>query len=150
MPDLIRGFISGGPIRIRNPRSTRPWQHVLDPLHGYLLALEAILGGADFKSMNFGPDSDSLTVQQMIEICIAQWPVKIEIEYEVELKDSHVEAIGLQLNSNLANTELKWEPYWNQEAAGVATVRWWDSILSQAQRPLDVCLQDIANILRNS
>ena len=143
MPDLIRGFMAGGPIQIRNPQSTRPWQHVLDPLHGYLLALEATLAGADFKAINFGPDSESLTVQQLIEACIDEWPTKIKIAYGVESKVGHVEAIELQLNSNLAHSSLKWDPCWNQEEAGIATVRWWDLVVSGKSIPKDACNQDI-------
>ncbi len=148
-PDLIRGFISEGPIHIRNPRSTRPWQHVLDPLHGYLLALEAILKGAEINSMNFGPISESLTVQQMIDTCITQWPFKIEVVYGAEPADSHIEAIELQLNSSFAHANLNWTPFWNQKEAGKATVKWWDFVLLRGLPPLDACLQDIENLLQN-
>jgi CDP-glucose 4,6-dehydratase len=59
MPDLVRGFTSNQPIQIRNPDSTRPWQHVLDPLYGYLLTLQSLLEDVTIDSINFGPSEKS-------------------------------------------------------------------------------------------
>ena len=55
IPDLVRGIISGKPVKIRNPRSTRPWQHVLDPLCGYVQSIEYSLSGGKTRQFNFGP-----------------------------------------------------------------------------------------------
>ena len=59
LPDIVKSKLYGSPLLVRNPRSTRPWQHVLDPLHGYLLALEKSLSNEIAPAYNFGPESKS-------------------------------------------------------------------------------------------
>jgi CDP-glucose 4,6-dehydratase len=147
MPDLIRSFILGTTIKIRNPDSSRPWQHVLDPLHGYVLALEALLCGVNFNTVNLGPNSESLTVRQMTEICLTHWPVQIESEFGGETKKSSIESIELQLNSDWAHTHLRWKPCWSQQKAGIATMDWWNSVLIQGHSPIYACEQDIHYLL---
>ena len=73
LPDLIRSFSSGQKMAVRNPASTRPWQHVLDPLGGYISALEAILGGEKISSVNFGPDTQSIAVSEVVKIAVETW-----------------------------------------------------------------------------
>lgn len=135
MPDLIRGFIAGGPIQIRNPQSARPWQHVLDPLHGYLLALESKLMGADFNCMNFGPIGDSLTVKKVVELATGAWPSRIDVAYDFSTGIHSTEATTLQLDSTLAAKLLHWKPVWSQEAAVSTTVEWWNQILNEKNKP---------------
>ena len=127
MPDLVRGLISEDSIYIRNPLSTRPWQHVLDPLHGYLLALEAILAGTEILSLNFGPDGKSLTVKELVEVAVAEWPVNTAIEFGNEKQINNVEAENLQLDSSSAKDFLAWKPIWSQYEAVTSTIRWWKS-----------------------
>jgi CDP-glucose 4,6-dehydratase len=67
IPDLIRGVITGDLIEIRNPESTRPWQHVLDPAKGYLMALENSLIISNYQSFNFGPNELSISVREVTE-----------------------------------------------------------------------------------
>ena len=147
MPDLIRGFMSGGPIHIRNPLSTRPWQHVLDPLHGYLLALEAVLAGAEFPCLNFGPDGESLTVKEVVEIATAVWPIETVIEFGDESQNNLVEATNLQLDSSNAQTLLGWKPFWSQEDAVIATVRWWKEMSNVDSTSAEASLFDINGLL---
>ena len=66
IPELIRGFSTNSKVIVRNPKSTRPWQHVLDPLVGYVMVLEAVLAGEQIASMNFGPGI--LTVSQCVKL----------------------------------------------------------------------------------
>jgi CDP-glucose 4,6-dehydratase len=69
LPDLIRGYLNSKIVQIRNPESTRPWQHVLDPLLGYLLALESAITVKTFDSFNFGPDeSEQINVNEVINV----------------------------------------------------------------------------------
>jgi CDP-glucose 4,6-dehydratase len=130
MPDLIRGLASGGPLRIRNPYSTRPWQHVLDPLHGYLLALEEILSGHDLRTLKFGPLGKSLSVKEVVAIVSATWQSAIEITFDPTLIGTPAEATNLHLDSSEASRILGWKPIWSQESAIIATIRWWENSLS--------------------
>jgi CDP-glucose 4,6-dehydratase len=102
LPDLIRGFISEKPIPIRNPNSTRPWQHVLDPLLGYVMVLEAVLAGQNIEAMNFGPDDKSISVKEVVEICASVWSPAGGIKFEYETNSEGIEAVNLDLDSSLA------------------------------------------------
>jgi len=149
MPDLVRGFIAGGPIQIRNPQSTRPWQHVLDPLHGYLLALEAVLGGATFDSLNFGPDGQSLSVRQVVETGVTVWFAETEIEFANDTSTASGEAINLQLDSSTAKELLGWKPAWNQHEAVISTIHWWKQVIGEADSSTNSCQQDIAFLIKH-
>lgn len=152
IPDLIRGFISGEPIQIRNPETTRPWQHVLDPLSGYLMALEAVLAGRDIPALNFGPDGESLTVREVFEIASKAWGSKVELieDSPTSTKMAKLEATVLSLDSNHARTLLDWSPVWSQEYAVITTVRWWDSMVRRSIHPEAACGVDIDTLLRGN
>lgn len=143
MPDLIRGFVNEGRVVIRNPRSTRPWQHVLDPLRGYVMALESTLINGPISAMNFGPDSKSLPVSEVVEISRKAWPYLTEVETADSQGNEGMEAIELHLDSNFAKDLLGWQPMWDQSEAVVATVAWWDSVLNRSLSPEGACQSDI-------
>jgi CDP-glucose 4,6-dehydratase len=67
MPDIVRALITDQVLKIRNAESTRPWQHVLDPLYGYLLAIDKSINDYSEGTYNFGPPGDDLNVQNVIE-----------------------------------------------------------------------------------
>lgn len=143
MPDLVRGFISDSPIQIRNPKSTRPWQHVLDPLNGYVLALESSLLGNNIEKLNFGPDSRSLSVDEVVEISRSVWPGLRVFRMADTKGDSQIESVQLQLDSKLARNLINWKPKWTQPEAVVATVSWWARVLSGVSSPESACASDI-------
>ena len=148
MPDLIRGLVSDGPIEIRNPGSTRPWQHVLDPLRGYLLALEAILDGVDIKALNFGPDGQSMTVREVAEVTTSVWPGEISVKFRELPQASAMEATNLQLDSAFAKELLGWRPLWSQKDAVIATIQWWNHVLSKTKTAEEASLFDINEALK--
>ena len=76
VPDLIKALNVGKPVRIRKPNSTRPWQHVLEPLSGYLLLAEALYESSNFATtFNFGPKLESnRTVKDLVEEALKYWP----------------------------------------------------------------------------
>lgn len=142
IPDLVRGFRSGEAIRIRNPKSTRPWQHVLDPLRGYLLASEFALSRGGIDAFNFGPDGKSLSVRQLIDEATSVWEREIpEIRYEAN--DSNLEAGTLQLDSSMSKKMLDWKPAWSQGQAIRDTFTWWSEVIYQKVSAKDACLKDI-------
>lgn len=145
IPDLIRGFTKPEKVEIRSPESTRPWQHVLDPLMGYLLALEYSLTGSTEGSFNFGPVTPSLSVKKVTEIAREIWPETTNVVYSE--KAGSMEAQLLGLDPSLAIKTLNWEPFWDQEEAVEATIKWWVKVLKLNMNPLDACLSDISKVL---
>ena len=149
IPDLIRGFMDGQAITLRNPRSTRPWQHVLDPLVGYVMAVEHLLAGNTVAAFNFGPSSKSLPVQRVAEIAQKVWPTTTVIDTSLPPLTSVAEAIALDLDSRKANSELGWSPVWSQEEAVISTVKWWDRVFNQRVDPTIACVGDIKFALKS-
>jgi CDP-glucose 4,6-dehydratase len=150
IPELIRGFSTGATVVIRNPQSTRPWQHVLDPLHGYLIALEALLSGSSFQALNFGPDSRSLSVQEVVEQSSKSWPFPTSVEFSGDSHNADVESIALQLDSTRAREALGWKPFWNQSESIRSTIEWWDKVLNDSVDPVNACQTDIDFLLNNA
>jgi CDP-glucose 4,6-dehydratase len=111
IPDLVRGFLSGEPVRIRRPDAIRPWQHVLEPLHGYILLAEKLLT-ADPRyatAYNFGPsDDDTQTVEWIVERMTKCWGDKAS--WTLDEDPSVHEAGYLKLDASRARTELAWHP----------------------------------------
>ncbi|WP_312336542.1 CDP-glucose 4,6-dehydratase [Anaerospora hongkongensis] len=125
LPDFVRAVVDNKPIRIRNPLATRPWQHVLEPLSGYLL-LGALLLTEPEKynsAWNFGPrDTDVLSVGEILKLAIAQWGAgSIETE---DLKQPH-EATLLKLDISKAEAYLRWHPLFSCSEAIKRTVQWY-------------------------
>ena len=146
LPDLIRSFSRGEKLTVRNPASTRPWQHVLDPLSGYISVLEAVLNDEHLSSVNFGPDTQSIAVSEVVRIAVETWGLKTNIELDSSVPKSTTEAVSLDLNPNYAKNSLGWEPCWSQEEAVNSTIQWWNKVLNQGVAPIDACLNDLNRI----
>jgi CDP-glucose 4,6-dehydratase len=124
IPDCIRAWTKRERVRIRNPRAVRPWQHVLDPLSGYLRLTEALSAGqADFaKGWNFGPTLESAwPVEKIVGAVKARLP---GFDFFVEPSKEH-EANLLTLDSEQARRELSWKPSWGIETALDKTLDWY-------------------------
>jgi CDP-glucose 4,6-dehydratase len=146
LPDLVRGFMNANKVVIRNGESTRPWQHVLDPLTGYLMGTAHNLKNEDFTAMNFAPDGNSLSVARVSEIACAAWGQGAEVE--IQNDSSGLEALSLQLDSSLAKEKLGWYPTWSQEDAIKATVRWWLEVHETKISPEEACEIDLDHLLK--
>lgn len=123
VPDVLRADAAGQPVLVRNPRSVRPWQHVLDPLHGYLLFVQRLIGGetGEPHALNFGPDDLSWTVLDVIErLHQALGSGQVEIGTD----RGPTEAPALLLNSDLAKSTLGWRPVLSTEEALEWTADW--------------------------
>ena len=145
IPDLIRGFSKPEKVEIRSPESTRPWQHVLDPLMGYLFALENSLIGSAEGSYNFGPTTPSLSVKKVTEIARGIWPEDTNVMYSENTGSMEAQMLGL--DPTLAINTLNWKPFWDQEEAVEASVEWWVKVLKKNVNPIDACLADISRVL---
>jgi CDP-glucose 4,6-dehydratase len=148
IPDLIRGAMSGKPVEIRNPGSTRPWQHVLDPCIGYLMTLEAALNGLDVKSLNFGPKESRYPVQKIVEIAEKVFP-ELRVSFKTNT-DRTQEAILLDLDSQQSQKILGWVPIFEQMYAVEKTFNWWLSFFEGTYSPEFLCQNDIREYFKKT
>lgn len=148
MPDLIRGFLSGETVQIRNPMSVRPWQHVLDPLLGYLSVLDFGLERNPPRAVNFGPDGQGLSVSEVVKTAQDAWGAPTAIEYIGE-NLNYYEALHLDLDSDWARYNLGWENKYTQHQAIISTVKWWKAAsvenLDAKQLVLDEIIEKVSN-----
>lgn len=124
IPDFLRAMDEGETLTIRSPHSTRPWQHVLEPLSGYLkLAKQLYEDGGDFaEAWNFGPrDEDARPVQWIVErMAELRHDVKWQLTQEQQLHEANY----LKLDSSKAANRLYWEPRWRLQKALEKTLEW--------------------------
>ena len=135
IPDLVRALVAREPLVIRSPRATRPWQHVLDCLSGYLLLGQRLLAGdttcAD--AWNFGPDGErNRTVEQVLGDLARTWP---QLRWQVTSSPQAPEARLLQLDTAKAKMHLGWRPVWNLEKAVHHTADWYRRWLELGEVP---------------
>lgn len=131
MPDVIRAILKGERVLIRSPHATRPWQHVLEPLHGYLLLAQNLFHEpAKYSdSWNFGPEeSDAVTVSDLLDRFGEVWGAG-----PLWRRDSQVhphEAGLLKIDCTKAKTLMGWHPQWNLDRALDLTARWYRAFQS--------------------
>jgi len=125
IPDLVRAVLSGESLEIRSPRATRPWQHVLDCLSGYLLLGQHLLQGRSECSgaWNFGPDQDdNRTVLEVLTHLRDEWPA---LNWRLTEQPQPHESNLLSLDSSKAKTALGWRPVWPLSRSLSATADWY-------------------------
>jgi CDP-glucose 4,6-dehydratase len=124
VPDLIRAGLDGTPLKVRAPEAVRPWQHVLNPLHGYLLLAEKLWKDPTYATAwNFGPDQEEARpVAWLVERMRARWPgeVAVEVAERRPVRESAVPRV----DCTRARTRLGWRPPWDLPAALDATIDW--------------------------
>jgi len=143
LPDIVSSKLSGNPLEVRNPKSTRPWQHVLDPLHGYLIALEKSINIKIAPAYNFGPSSKSITVDNVIKIANNTWDNSLVVHKLDDSQNIRYEAAELAIDASLSSIELDWRPRWSQEEAVRSTINWWKQVSEGTMSAHQSCLLDI-------
>lgn len=125
IPDIIRAVASGRPIAVRNPDAVRPWQHVLNPLGGYLLLAQQLWHSPEAaRGWNFGPPADDArTVRAIVEILRERWGPEA-FAWELDGSPSAPEAAHLALDSSAAAECLGWRAGWDLEQALERIVQW--------------------------
>jgi CDP-glucose 4,6-dehydratase len=125
VPDIMRAALAGETVRVRNPNSIRPWQHVINPLSGYLVLAQAVWAEPENASgWNFGPpEQDARPVGWIVERLSELWPG--ELRSALDDGPHPHEARYLKLDSSRARTRLGWRPLLGIEAALAATVAWY-------------------------
>lgn len=133
IPDCFRAFERNEPIQLRYPQAVRPWQHVLEPVSGYIMLAERLLGpdgGTFARSWNFGPDANSdATVGEIARLTCRLLGDEDRLSLPSEPASLH-EAGLLRLDSTLARTLLGWRPIWGINDAVGRTVAWRRALLA--------------------
>lgn len=126
VPDAIRALMNNKTLLVRNPTATRPWQHVLEPLSGYLMLCQQLVKQPNkyAEGWNFGPnEEDAQTVLNVADIIVKNWGEQASWGLD---EGTHIhEAHFLKLDCSKAKTQLKWKPIWNLERALNETVQWY-------------------------
>ena len=149
IPDILKSFESNKPVIIRNPLSTRPWQHVLEPLSGYLvLAQQLFSNGDDFaEGWNFGPkEEDSKPISWILDKMLTDWGNGAG--WELDTNNNPHEAKFLKLDCSKAAYKLHWQPRWDLEYT-LRTIVSWHQKWSEGKNMNEICLQEIARYLKS-
>jgi len=144
VPDAIHAFMSNTPFRVRNPNAQRPWQHVLEPLSGYLKLCEMLWEeGLDHaEAWNFGPrEEDTKQVSHVATILAEQWGNGAT--WEVDGADHPHEAYHLKLDCSKAAARLDWRPRWNLDQALAATMDWYRAFGRDKENMRDFTLKQV-------
>jgi CDP-glucose 4,6-dehydratase len=144
VPDILRALERRQPVLIRNPHAIRHWQHVLEPLSGYLLLAERLFthGQTDAEGWNFGPlDEDAIPVQWIVENLCEQWGSGAH--WTIEVGEHPHEAHFLKLDISKARQRLSWTPRWSLQTA-LSTITAWHRGWLEGRDMRAVCLEQIS------
>jgi CDP-glucose 4,6-dehydratase len=141
-PDAMRSLALGEAIPVRQPNATRPWQHVLEPLGGYLLLAEKLAtdGQTHASSFNFGPMLESnRSVRELVDAVLKHWPGTWS-----DLSDSAAphESARLHLQIDKAHHQLGWKPRWSFNTTVQRSVAWYQAV-HEGATPLECCVEDL-------
>jgi CDP-glucose 4,6-dehydratase len=143
VPDCIRAFAKNKTVVLRNPHAVRPWQHVLEPLGGYLLLAEKLfVAGKSFaEAWNFGPvDEDCISVAALVEKFCAVWGNGVR--FEINPDHGPHEASFLKLNCSKAASRLSWQPQWRIDKTISETASWYRNVHKGKNAQVE-CLRQI-------
>jgi CDP-glucose 4,6-dehydratase len=148
VPDCIRALTEGRPVELRSPDAVRPWQHVLEPLWGYMVLAERLLEDPSrySASWNFGPAPDShITVRELVELLLAKWGKgRCEIGPRAQMHESRI----LRLDCSKARDEMGWVPRLTVDEAVRMAVEWYQECASGPQRLWDITMDQIGGYER--
>jgi CDP-glucose 4,6-dehydratase len=133
IPDMVRAIHSKQTLEIRSPNATRPWQHVLESLSGYLVLGQKMLEGKQgfADAWNFGPNQDdNRPVSDVLSYMKNEWPV---LDWEITQSPQPHEANLLYLNSSKAHQHLEWKPVWSIDQSIKETAVWYRALLEKGE-----------------
>jgi CDP-glucose 4,6-dehydratase len=150
IPDCVRAILKGEKIVIRNPDAIRPWQHVLEPLSGYLMLAQRLSaeGPRYAEAWNFGPDdSDAKPVEWLAQRLCAKWGSGAS--YSIDTGQHPHEAHYLKLDCSKTKSQLGWRPRWDTEQA-IDSIAEWTLAYKQGQDVKKVCMKQIEEYTKNT
>ena len=123
IPDIVRAASKGEKVQVHTPNATRPWQHVLEALSGYLLLGKHILEGKDVnRAWNFGPEGE-MSVMKVLKVAKSVWPA---VDWEVDNVPTHPHMVYLlKIDSTESKKILGWRPVWEMEQAVEWSIMWY-------------------------
>jgi CDP-glucose 4,6-dehydratase len=142
IPDILKSFENGNSVIVRNPQATRPWQHVLEPLSGYLVLAQKLYQNPKeyAEGWNFGPnEQDVKPVEWILDKMISKWP---NSSWELDKNSSPHEAGFLKLDISKAKSKLGWSPLWGLSDTLEKIVNWHQAWLNKEDMQV-VCLAEI-------
>jgi CDP-glucose 4,6-dehydratase len=142
--DLLKSIINKNPIKLRNPKATRPWQHVLDPLHGYLILAQKMFSSHEFSgAWNFGPNHTSIiSVDDLVRKYLSYFnDISLDDHLKYESGGFH-EANFLSLDCSKSKKLLRWEPKYNVDQSIKETVNWHKAFIDK-QNIIDLTISQI-------
>ncbi|MBM5797522.1 MAG: CDP-glucose 4,6-dehydratase [Cyanobacteria bacterium K_Offshore_0m_m2_072] len=145
VPDAMRALAAGEPITVRSPRATRPWQHVLEPLGGYLLLAQTLataqgLRNPHASAFNLGPSLEAnRSVAELVDEALQHWSGSWR---DCSDPQAPHEASRLHLQIDKAHHQLGWRPRWSFATTVARTVGWYRAV-HEGANPLDCCLVDL-------
>ena len=148
IPDILRAFEKSEVALIRNPHAIRPWQHVLEPLSGYLALAEGLFvdGQANAEAWNFGPsEDDAKPVQWIVEKMVKEWGG--QAKWQTDAADHPYEATYLKLDISKAKSRLGWQPRWDLSKA-LKNITAWHRAWLVKENMRAVCLNQIEDFMR--
>ncbi len=143
VPDVARAAAAGEPVQIRNPGATRPWQHVLNPLSGYLMLAERLLTDTvAARGWNFGPPEDDVrTVQWVVDHLANAWGEAFS--WQRDTRRHPPEAGSLKVDSSDARALLGWRPTWDLEYGLAQTATWYRDVAADPSQARSLTLDQI-------
>ena len=150
IPDILKAFESNKSVVIRNPQATRPWQHVLEPLSGYLMLANKLYNSPSkfSEGWNFGPNyQDVKPVGSILEYMTKLWPGS---SWQLDKSENPHEANLLKLDISKAKSKLQWKPVWSLETALNKIVKWHTSWIAQASSTQELCIKEINQYIEDS
>lgn len=149
IPDIIKSLYEDNAIIIRNPEAIRPWQHVIEPILGYLILGNKLDNFPDrfSQAYNFGPESeDSIKVEDMVKLILKKWGSG---RYQIDNVENRLHEAGiLKLDISKAKSELNWEPIMNSEKAIENTLKWYSTFLKDSDKIDKYTTQFIKEIIQ--
>ena len=149
IPDILNSFKDSKTVKIRNPKSIRPWQHVLEPLSGYLILAERLYINGDkyAEAWNLGPDiEDCKTVEWILNNMVKKWGEGASWKYEKN--DNLHEANFLKLDCTKAASMLNWFPKWKLDYTLSLIIDWYKQFINKSDMR-DICLKEISKYMKN-
>lgn len=150
VPDVVRAWSAGETLTLRRPRAVRPWQHVIEPLLGYLLYAEDVAAGRDVpRALNFGPDpAQAVPVQSLVEHAAERWrelrgpsaDAAWEVDPHPEMEETH----DLTLDAGRAQELLRWGNAWGWQEAIDRSLEWYVRV-ADGEAPRTLVLEQVAD-----
>ena len=147
IPDILKAFENNQPVIVRNPASTRPWQHVLEPLSGYLVLAQHLYQNpqAYAEGWNFGPnEEDAKPVDWILNHMVANWP---GASWQLDTNAHPHEAGYLKLDVSKAKARLNWQPTWRLENTLARIIKWHQAWLNKEDMQ-QACLTEINEFMK--